>query len=161
MHIEKNIVDNILGTLLDISGKTKDHAKSRYDLKYIGIRKNLHPKDIKDSKRTKLAKVCFSMANTENSIFFGLVKTTKLYDCSASNISRCVQLDERKVSNYKICDAHFMFHYLLRISIKSFLPDHVAIPLIHLSSFFHSLCQKVITSEELDCLEAEIIETIK
>ena len=26
MHIEKNIVDSILGTLLDIPGKTKDHA---------------------------------------------------------------------------------------------------------------------------------------
>ncbi|WMV25531.1 hypothetical protein MTR67_018916 [Solanum verrucosum] len=45
MHIEKNIVDSILGTLLDISGKTKDHAKARYDLKDMGIRKNLHPKD--------------------------------------------------------------------------------------------------------------------
>ena len=31
MHIEKNIVDSILGTLLDISGKSKDHAKARYD----------------------------------------------------------------------------------------------------------------------------------
>ena len=28
MHIEKNIVDSILGTLLDIRGKTKDHAKA-------------------------------------------------------------------------------------------------------------------------------------
>ena len=33
MHIEKNIVDNILGTILDISGKIKDHAKSLYDFK--------------------------------------------------------------------------------------------------------------------------------
>ena len=56
MHIEKNIVDSILGTLLDISGKTKDHAKARYDLKDMGIRKNLHPQDTEDSKRTKLTK---------------------------------------------------------------------------------------------------------
>ncbi|WMV32669.1 hypothetical protein MTR67_026054 [Solanum verrucosum] len=48
MHIEKNIVDSILGTLLDIFGKTKDHAKARYDLKDMGIRKNLHPKDTED-----------------------------------------------------------------------------------------------------------------
>ena len=45
MHIEKNIVDSILETLLDISGKTKDHAKARYDLKDMGLRKNLHPQD--------------------------------------------------------------------------------------------------------------------
>ncbi|KAK6786249.1 hypothetical protein RDI58_014774 [Solanum bulbocastanum] len=29
MHIEKNKVDSIHETLLDISSKTKDHAKSR------------------------------------------------------------------------------------------------------------------------------------
>ncbi|KAH0733048.1 hypothetical protein KY289_004236 [Solanum tuberosum] len=160
MHIEKNIVDSILGTLLDISGKTKDHAKAQYDLKDMGIRKNLHPKDTEDSKRTKFAKACFSMINGEKSIFCGVLKTAKLPDGSASNISRCVHLDERKVSNYKTHDAHFMLHYLLSIPIKIILPDHVAIPLIRLSSFFRRLCQKVITLEELHCLEVEIIETI-
>ena len=58
MHIRKNIVDSILGTLLDISGKTKDHAKAQYDLKHMGIRTNLHPKDTEDSKRTKFSKAC-------------------------------------------------------------------------------------------------------
>ena len=88
MHIEKNIVDSILGTLLDISGKTKDHAKARYDLKDMGIRKNLYPQDIEDSKRTKFTKVCFSMTNREKSISCGVLKTAKLPDGSASNISR-------------------------------------------------------------------------
>ncbi|KAK6789627.1 hypothetical protein RDI58_013427 [Solanum bulbocastanum] len=99
MHIEKNTVDSILGTLLDISGKIKDHAKAQYDLKDMGIRKNLHPKDTEDSKRTKFAKACFSMINGEKSIFYGVLKTAKLPDGSAPNISRCVHLDERKVSN--------------------------------------------------------------
>ncbi|WMV13399.1 hypothetical protein MTR67_006784 [Solanum verrucosum] len=157
---EKNIVDIILGTLLDISGKTKDHAKARYDLKDIGIRKDLHPKDTEDNKRTKFAKACFSMTNGEKSFFCGVLKTAKLLDGSASNISRCLQLDERKLSCYKTHDAHFMLHYLLPIPIKSILPDHVTIPLIRLSSFFCRLCQNVITLEELDCLEVEIIETI-
>ncbi|KAH0756369.1 hypothetical protein KY290_026639 [Solanum tuberosum] len=160
MHIEKNIVDSILGTLVDISGKTKAHAKGRYDLKDIGIRKNLHPKDTEDSKRTKFAKACFSMTNGEKSTFCGVLKTSKLPNGSASNISRCVHLDERKLSNYKTHDAHFMLHNLLPIPIKSILPDYVAIPLIRLSSFFRCLCQKVITLEELDCLEVEIIEAI-
>ncbi|XP_069151787.1 uncharacterized protein [Solanum lycopersicum] len=141
--------------------KTKDHAKARYDLKDMRIRKNLHPQDTEDSKRTKFTKACFSMTNGEKSIFCGVLKTAKLPDGSASNISRCVHLDEKKVSNYKTHDAHFMLHYLLPIPIKSILPDHVAIPLIRLSSFFLRLCQKVITLEELDCLEVEIIETVK
>ncbi|XP_019233591.1 PREDICTED: uncharacterized protein LOC109214156 [Nicotiana attenuata] len=159
MHIEKNIVDNVIGTILDIPGKTKDHANARYDLKEMCIRKNLQPKDTKDGKRTKFAKACFSMTNGEKSVFCGVLKTANLPDGSASNISRCVQLDERKLSGYKTHDAHFMLHYLLPIPVKSILPDHVAIPLIRLSSFFRRLCQKVITMEELDCLEVEIRET--
>jgi len=29
MHIEKNVIDNILGTILDIKGKTKDNLAAR------------------------------------------------------------------------------------------------------------------------------------
>lgn len=69
MHIEKNVVDNVIGTLLDIFGKTKDHPKARYDLKEMGIRKNLHLKDTTDGKRIKMAKACFSMTNGEKLVF--------------------------------------------------------------------------------------------
>ena len=110
MHIEKNIVDSILGTLLDIPGKIKDHAKARYDLKEMGIIKNLHPKDVGNDKRTRFAKACFSMTNREKSFFCGVLKTAKLPDGSASNISRCGKLYERKLSCYKTRDGHFMLH---------------------------------------------------
>ena len=118
----------------------------------MGIRKNLHTKDAGDDKRTKFAKACFSMTNREKSFFCGVLKTTKLPDGSASNISRCGKLYERKLSGYKTHDAHFMLHYLLPIPIKSILPNYVAIALIRLCSFFQRLCQKVITLEALDCL---------
>ena len=41
MHIEKNICDNVVGTLLSIEGKTKDTYKAREDLAVLGIRKEL------------------------------------------------------------------------------------------------------------------------
>ena len=154
MHIEKNICDNIIGTLLDISGKTKDHANAHFDLKDMGIRKNLQLKETNDGKTTKFAKACYSMTAAEKSIFCGVLKSAKLPDGSASNIARCVQVSERKISGYKTHDAHFMLHYLLQILIKSIMPNHVSIPLIRLCSFFRCLCQKVITLEELDHLEA-------
>ncbi|KAL8156692.1 hypothetical protein AgCh_001698 [Apium graveolens] len=50
MHIEKNICDSILGTLLNISGKTKDHVNARLDLQEMGIRKILHPTTSTDGK---------------------------------------------------------------------------------------------------------------
>jgi hypothetical protein len=42
MHIEKNICDSVLGTLMNIDGKTTDTYKSRLDLHEMGIRKELH-----------------------------------------------------------------------------------------------------------------------
>jgi hypothetical protein len=37
MHIEKNVMDNILGTILDIKGKTKDNLAARLDLQEMGL----------------------------------------------------------------------------------------------------------------------------
>ena len=45
MHIEKNICDNIIGTLLNIDGKTKATLKSRIDLTHQGIRQDLQVQD--------------------------------------------------------------------------------------------------------------------
>jgi len=42
MHIEKNICEALLGTLLEIAGKTKDTEKARLDLQDMGIRKDQH-----------------------------------------------------------------------------------------------------------------------
>ncbi|XP_073219724.1 uncharacterized protein [Cicer arietinum] len=43
MHIEKNVCDNIIGTLLHLDGKSKDNDKARYDLVDMNIRSQLHP----------------------------------------------------------------------------------------------------------------------
>ena len=43
MHIEKNICDSIVDTLLSIDGKSKDNVNSHLDLQAMGIRDQLHP----------------------------------------------------------------------------------------------------------------------
>jgi hypothetical protein len=43
MHVTKNVFDNTIGTLLDMSRKTKDGLKSRNDLVQFGLRPELHP----------------------------------------------------------------------------------------------------------------------
>jgi len=37
MHIEKNVCDSLIGTLLNINGKTKDGINARLDLIEINI----------------------------------------------------------------------------------------------------------------------------
>jgi hypothetical protein len=40
MHIQKNVFESIIGTLLDIKGKTKEGLNSRVDMVNLGIKKN-------------------------------------------------------------------------------------------------------------------------
>ena len=54
MHIEKNVSDNILGTLMNIKGKTKDTLKARVDLMKMKIRGHLHPELMGDKLRVPL-----------------------------------------------------------------------------------------------------------
>jgi len=43
MNVEKNVCDSLIGTLLNIKGKSKDGLKCRQDLVDMGIRQVLHP----------------------------------------------------------------------------------------------------------------------
>ena len=41
MHMEKNVCDSLIGTFLNIKGKTKDGLKHRQDLVEMSIREQL------------------------------------------------------------------------------------------------------------------------
>lgn len=45
MHIEKNIFDSIIGTIMNIDGKTKDSLKARLDMQEMGIKPKLQPRE--------------------------------------------------------------------------------------------------------------------
>jgi hypothetical protein len=51
MHIEKNICEIILGTLLKLDGKCKDGENAQLDMEHLQIRPDQHPV-IKDDKYT-------------------------------------------------------------------------------------------------------------
>ena len=90
MHIEKNICDIILGTLLNIFGKTKDHLNARLDLQELGIRKNLHPTTFIDGKHIQIRPTIFDMMNKEKDVFCSVLQNAKLPYRFASNIGKCV-----------------------------------------------------------------------
>ncbi|XP_074374509.1 uncharacterized protein LOC141714912 [Apium graveolens] len=88
MHIEKNVCDKVLGTLLNIAGKQKDHIAARLDLQELGIRKVLHPVLSSDGKHLEIRAAIFDMTNEEKDLFCSVLKNAKLPYGSASNISR-------------------------------------------------------------------------
>ena len=67
MHIEKNVCESIIGTLLNIAGKTKDGLNSRLDLVEMGLRSELAPRF--ESKRTYLPPACYTLSTMENKVF--------------------------------------------------------------------------------------------
>jgi hypothetical protein len=42
MHIEKNVFENIINTLLDVKKRSKHNAKARIDMNRMKIREHLH-----------------------------------------------------------------------------------------------------------------------
>ena len=60
MHIEKNVMDNILGIVLNLKDWTKDNYKARLNLADMGIRSELHLQRKGDDKYT-IPSACFYM----------------------------------------------------------------------------------------------------
>ncbi|CAL8150911.1 unnamed protein product [Prunus armeniaca] len=63
MHIEKNVCDNIIGTLLEIPGKNKDGIAARLDLLNMGVKTDLQPAYGK--RRTRLPPGPWNLSRAE------------------------------------------------------------------------------------------------
>jgi hypothetical protein len=158
MHIEKNICESVVGTLLDIEGKTKDTLKSRLDLERLGLKKPLHP--IKNEDKYIIPPALYTMSKVEKARFCRVLKDVKFPDAYASNISRGVNVDDLKISGLKSHDYHVMFERVIPLAIKGLLPKDARDPLIELSLFFGDLCSKELKIDELDRLENNIAVTL-
>ena len=143
MRIEKNVMDNILGTLLNVKGWTKDNYKGRLDLAKMGIRRELHLQWKGDDKYM-ISPACFHMIALEKDGFLQVLRDVKVPDGYASNISCRVNLKERKISGLKSHDNHILMQQLFPIALWGSLPSHVIRPLIKLACFFRKICLKTL-----------------
>jgi hypothetical protein len=60
MHIEKNICESLIATILNITGKTKDTTKARLDMKDLGTKKELQFVEDGDSCEMPFARYTLS-----------------------------------------------------------------------------------------------------
>ena len=147
MHIEKNTCDNILGTLLDIEGKSKDNDKAREDLKDMGIRSELwlQPHPVKGSLKPHASYV---FTKDEAKLFCDYLRAVKLPDGFASNIARCVT-ESNKLAGMKSHDCHVLLQKLLPSRILTLLTPQLRRTLIELSQFFEQWCGRTLDVEQL------------
>ena len=159
MHIEKNVTDNLIGTLLNIDGKGKDNLNARLDLQLMGIRHELHPQQHANGK-FYLPPSCFSLDNKDKDIVCKVLKEVKVPDGYASNISRRVNLKQRSISGLKSHDNHILMQELLPIALRNVLPKNVLEPVIELSNHFRQICSKVMNINDLDRIQSRVELTL-
>nr|BAV56711.1 transposase [Ipomoea nil] len=158
MHIEKNVCESIIGTLLDIPGKTKDGVAARLDLVEMNVRMELAPKQ--GEKRTFLPPACYTLSKDEKKKVCNSLLHMKVPSGYSSNVRNLVNVKELKLVGLKSHDCHTFMQQLLPVAIRGVLPKHVRYAITRLCFFFNVICSKVIDSSKLDALQDEIVTTL-
>ncbi|XP_058185698.1 uncharacterized protein LOC131302924 [Rhododendron vialii] len=84
MHIEKNVCESIIGTLLNIPGKTKDGISARLDLVEKDLRQELAPQV--GEKQTYLPPACYTLSNVEKRRLCTTLSDLKLFPVAIRSV---------------------------------------------------------------------------
>ncbi|CAL8175735.1 unnamed protein product [Prunus armeniaca] len=119
MHIEKNVCDSIIGTLLEIPGKNKDGIVARLDLLNMGVKTDLQPEY--GERHTRLPPGPWNLSRAEKrevcNSFYGM----KVPEGYSSNIKNLVSLQDSRLLGLKSHDCHTLMQQLLPVAIRSVL----------------------------------------
>jgi len=118
MQIEKNFFDNMMNTILNVLGKTKDNLKSRLDLPEICCRHERHV--MANGKCPN-----WLHATSKQRFFEWIIHDVKFPDGYASNLRNCVDTREGKFIGMKSHDCHVVMQHLLPFAFAHLLPESV------------------------------------
>ncbi|XP_073152786.1 uncharacterized protein [Henckelia pumila] len=155
MHIEKNVCESLISTLLDIPGKTKDGVAARLDLVEMNIRTDLAPR--MGEKKTFLPAACYTLSKDEKKSICNSLSGIKVPDGYSSNFKNLVSMKDLKLVGLKSHDYHTLMQQLLPVAIRGVLPKHVRAAITRLCFFFNELYSKVIDVSKLDGMQREIV----
>ncbi|GKC39792.1 putative transposase-associated domain-containing protein, partial [Tanacetum coccineum] len=119
MHVEKNVAESIVGTLLHVPGKTKDGLNARLDLAELGVKPELFA--MQDEDKTTLPPAGYTLTNAEKDIFCETLHNIKVPEGYCSNFSSLVNLKDRKLIGLKSHDYHMLMQEFLPIAIRSIM----------------------------------------
>ncbi|CAN6679884.1 unnamed protein product [Malus baccata var. baccata] len=158
MHIEKNVFNTLVGTILDIERQTKDTMEARLDLERMGIRSCLWMKKVGGT--LKKGHPFFTVKSNGKKEFFNFISSVKFPDGYAFNISCCVNVKGCKFSNMKSHDCHVILQRLLSIGIRHLLPLDVVKPIVLLSRFFSQLTARCLRKSDAKQLQDDIVNVL-
>ncbi|KAM3359779.1 hypothetical protein P3S68_019490 [Capsicum galapagoense] len=132
MHIEKNVFDNVIFTLLSDKEKSKDHVKAQKDLQDMGIRNDLW---VDENDEFKLD--AFAIPKNKKVGFLKTLKNISVLDGYSSNISRRIDLDQKRIFGLKSHDCHILMQHLLLIAIRNVLLRQILFPPLFFTVIIH------------------------
>ena len=158
MHIENNVCESIVGTPLDIPGKSKDGLSSRLDLVNLGIRSELQL--IVGEKKTYLPAASYTLSKVEKIKIFKMLSALKVPDGYCSNLRNCVSMEKLKLYGLKSHDYHTLIQQILPLTLRGLLNKNMRSTITRLSLFFNALCSKVVDTCNLSFLQEELLKTL-
>ncbi|KAJ9566494.1 LOW QUALITY PROTEIN: hypothetical protein OSB04_002460 [Centaurea solstitialis] len=157
MHIEKNVCESSLGTLL-MNDKSKDTTNARKDLEKLMIRDDLWLKE----ENGKLLKPHpkFFFTREHRRLFCKFIKGVKLPDGFGSNFKRKVFDTEENISGMKSHGYHIMMQRLMPLGFRGYLDPTISTPIIELSSFFKQICARNLMTRDMENAKEQLIKIL-
>jgi len=159
MHVQKNVFESLIGTLLDIKGKTKEGLNSRMDMVQLGIKKELHHVLLENGKYHLLV-ASYNFNIDEKHAMCVWLKNLKVPFRFCSNLCSILSMKDHTLTNYNSHDCHVMLTTFLPISIKAINHVFLKMAVTWLCYFFNKISQKVIERYELVSLYEFAMETV-
>ncbi|XP_060969526.1 uncharacterized protein LOC133036800 [Cannabis sativa] len=135
MHVEKNVCDSLLGTILD-NEKSKDTTNARHDLKKLGVRESLW---IYEDERGKL------------------LKPHAPYVLKPDDRIKFLNEHLPNVIGLKSHDCHVIMQRLLSVGVRKFLPNAISTTISELFNFFRQICSRTINVKDMEVAQQDLI----
>ncbi|GKB05633.1 retrovirus-related pol polyprotein from transposon TNT 1-94 [Tanacetum coccineum] len=119
MHVEKNVAESLVRTLLHVARKTKDGVNARLDLAELGVKPELFA--MQEEDKTTLPPAGYTLTNAEKDTFCETLHNIRVPQGYCSNFSSLVNLKDRKLIGLKSHDYHMLMQEFLPIAICSIM----------------------------------------
>jgi hypothetical protein len=107
LMVEKYVCEELVSTLLDIPGKTKNTMKAWMDLEDMKLRKDVHHKILENVSK-KLSIACYTLSKQENMSLCNFLHGFKVLSGYSANVSRFVNMKTLKVRFKKSHNCHLL-----------------------------------------------------
>lgn len=124
------------------------------DLEDLGIRKELHLKQNGDSY--VMPHACYTLTEDKSIALCEFLRDVKFPDGYAANLTRCINMDGRKVQGLKTHDCHILLQQILPVAMRGLIHKDIYEAIAELGIFFKEICAKTLKVDVLHRLKSEI-----